>query len=349
MTDQQTNLLIRSFEAFPNFVIVDTDSRIAFINQSYCRLLGTSAEKALGRPVTDVIPNTLMPEIIATGRTDTNAMMTVFDHETGEDINVLCTRMPLWENDQIIGAVAVTTFGDISQLEELSREIRTLRQENNSYKKEIARLTMEASPLTTIIGQSSGILAAKKSIQDFAPSDLPILITGETGVGKEVFANAIHEMSRRKDQPFIKINCAAIPAELLESELFGYEAGAFTGARAKGKIGLFEAADHGTLLLDEIGEMPMPLQSKLLRALQEQEIQRIGGTRTIPVDIRLICSTNRNVQDMIREKRFREDLYYRINTVEIEIPPLRKRPEDLELLCNYFIDEINQKSGIHTL
>lgn len=349
MEIRHADLLIRSFEAFPNFVIIGSDERIVFINQSYCRLLGTTMEEAINRPVTEVIPHTLLPEILATGRTDESSMMTLFNHETGKDVSVICSRIPLKKNGKIIGAVAVTTFSDVRKLDELNQEIQSLRQENNSYRQKIARLTKNNAPLDQIIGNSPGILAAKKTIQDFAGSDLPVLITGETGVGKEVFATALQEMSRRQDQPFVKINCAAIPSELLESELFGYEAGAFTGARSKGKKGLFEAADHGTILLDEIGEMPLPLQAKLLRVLQEGEIQRIGSTETIPIDVRLICSTNRNISEMIHDRKFREDLYYRINTVEIEIPPLRERTEDLKTLCDYFIRKINHDSGTHTL
>ena len=175
------------------------------------------------------------------------------------------------------------------------------------------------------------------------------MITGETGVGKELFARAIHELSPRKLNPYVKINCAAIPAELLESELFGYEAGAFSGASKTGKPGKFELANQGTLLLDEIGEMPLTLQSKLLRVLQEQEIERVGGVKTIQINVRIICCTNQNLQQLIREKKFRNDLYYRINTVELKIPPLRDRKEDIPELTEHFIQKYNNEHDTHVV
>lgn len=345
---EKYNLLIKSFEAFPNFVIVDEKCNVVFINESYCRLLGILQSKAVGQPVTSVIPGTKMEEIIKTGRTDVGSIMTLYDHEKGKDVTVVCTRRPLYEKGKIIGAVAVTTFSDISQINALTTQIKALKKQNAEYQKQLEAYGKKSDPLAKIIGNSDSILKAKQMIQSYAPSDLPILITGETGTGKEVFANAIHELSNRRTKPFIKINCAAIPYNLLESELFGYEAGAFTGARSKGKTGLFEAANHGTILLDEIGEMPLELQSKLLRVLQEKEIERIGSTKPVKIDVRVICSTNRSIVQMVKEKKFREDLYYRINTVEIEIPALRERKEDMNQLCWYFMERYNQESGLHT-
>ena len=203
--------------------------------------------------------------------------------------------------------------------------------------------------LNRIIGHSPALLEIKQIISDYAASDLPILITGETGVGKELFAKAIHEMSPRKFHPYIKINCAAIPTELLESELFGYEPGAFSGASKNGKPGKFELANHGTILLDEIGEMPQTLQSKLLRVLQEQEFERIGGINTIKVNVRIICCTNQDLQQLIQAKHFRSDLYYRINTVELKIPPLRDRKKDLAELTDYFIQKYNAEHDTHVI
>jgi transcriptional regulator with PAS, ATPase and Fis domain len=172
------------------------------------------------------------------------------------------------------------------------------------------------------------------------------LITGETGTGKEVFANAIHSLSDRSDKKFVKINCAAIPKELIESELFGYAPGSFSGALKNGKIGKFEYANGGTILLDELGEMPIALQSKLLRVLEEREIERIGDNKTIPLDVRILCSTNRDLKEMVENGKFREDLYYRINVIELNIPPLKKRLEDIELLINYFIEKYNNIYGL---
>jgi transcriptional regulator with PAS, ATPase and Fis domain len=174
-----------------------------------------------------------------------------------------------------------------------------------------------------------------------------VLITGESGTGKEVFANVIHEMSNRRDNNFIKINCAAIPENILESELFGYEDGAFTGARRGGKIGKFELADQGTIFLDEIGDMSFDMQAKLLRVLQEKEIERVGGNTVKKINVRIIAATNQNLQEKIKRGEFREDLYYRLNVIALELPPLRERVEDIPLLCEYFLKKYNDKFGIY--
>ena len=223
-----------------------------------------------------------------------------------------------------------------------------MQQQNELYQQTIEQLRKQTNPLDYIIGTSQAIQQIKSTIAIFANSGLSILLTGETGVGKEVFANALHQLSSRSTSNFVKINCAAIPKDLLESELFGYEGGAFTGAKKGGKIGKFELADGGTLLLDEIGEMPLPLQSKLLRVLQEKEVERIGGVIPIKVDVRLICSTNQNLTQLIQDGRFRADLYYRINTIELAIPPLRDRLDDIPDLCNFFVQKFNRENGSYT-
>src|SRR5438034_3806611 len=186
-----------------------------------------------------------------------------------------------------------------------------------------------------IIGNSPALEAVLEQVERVAPTDSTVLIQGETGTGKELIARAIHNLSMRCGRPFIKLNCAAIPFDLLESELFGHERGAFTGAIAQ-KIGRFELADQGTLFLDEVGDIPLELQPKLLRALQEREFERLGSTRTKKVDVRLVAATNRNLEKMIAEDKFRSDLYYRLNVFPIQIPPLRERPEDIPLLVRYF-------------
>ena len=178
-----------------------------------------------------------------------------------------------------------------------------------------------------------------------APMDSTVMLTGETGVGKEVFAEYIHQNSKRSDKAFIRINCGAIPANLIESELFGYERGAFTGADKNGKMGLFEVADHGTVFLDEIGELPLEMQVKLLRVLQEQEVERIGGVKPIKIDVRVIAATNRNLEEMAKQKKFREDLYYRLMVFPIEIPPLRERKKDVIPLAEMFLGRLNRKYG----
>ena len=345
-----SRLLLDALETFPNFIIIDKNATIVYLNESYASLLGIPREQAIGQPVTDVIPKTRMVEVLKSGKPDIGHLMTLYDHSKKENVTVACNRMPIFQNGQVIGAAAVTIMQDVlPTVTQLNRELAAVRKENEFYRHELNMLQNHFDSLNRIIGHSPALLEIKQTISDYAASDLPILITGETGVGKELFAKAIHEMSPRKFYPYIKINCAAIPTELLESELFGYEPGAFSGASKNGKPGKFELANHGTILLDEIGEMPQNLQSKLLRVLQEQEFERIGGINTIKVNVRIICCTNQNLQQLIQAKRFRSDLYYRINTVELKIPPLRNRKKDIAELTDYFIQKYNAEHDTHVI
>jgi DNA-binding NtrC family response regulator len=211
-------------------------------------------------------------------------------------------------------------------------ETQRLETENILLRDEVS--SMRGMP--TIIGKSEKILEVAKNIQRVASAKTTVLLLGESGTGKELFARAIHSLSPRKDFPFVPINCAAIPKELLESELFGHEKGAFTGAEAK-KLGKFELADKGTIFLDEIGEMALPLQSKIMRIIQEGEIEHVGGVKTIPVDVRVIAATNKDIERAVSEGTFREDLYYRLNVFPIRVPPLRERTEDIPLLVDFFV------------
>ncbi len=341
---EKNNLIYKALEAMPNFLIIDQGGIIIYMNKVYADLLGMKLTDIIGKPVTEVIPGTRMPHVLKTGKAEIGDVMTLYDHVKGKDIDLICNRRPLKENGRIVGAMAVTTFEDVSDIDVLHAELEKMRKENESFRQTIRQI--QGDPLTRIIGSSAAMQEIKQTIADFAKSNFTFLLTGETGVGKEVFARTIHELSSRADKPYIRINCAAIPAELLESELFGYEEGAFTGAKKTGKAGRFEMADGGTLLLDEIGEMPVALQSKLLRVLQEKEVERLGGKGPKKIDVRVICSTNINIRRMVKDGKFREDLYYRINTVEVQIPPLRERLDDLPALCNHFIQRTNIENNI---
>ena len=219
--------------------------------------------------------------------------------------------------------------------------LNAVRQCLTSYLEDEARAEQN---MGNMVGESDGFQDVVTNIQVVAPTDAAVLIEGETGTGKELVARAIHDRSSRSEKAFIKVNCAAIPATLLESELFGHEKGSFTGAFAQ-KLGRFELAHEGTLFLDEIGEIPLELQSKLLRALQEQELERVGGNRTIKVDVRIIAATNRDLKTMVDENRFRADLYYRLNVFPLNVPPLRERREDIPLLSRYFVQKYAQRLG----
>ena len=229
-------------------------------------------------------------------------------------------------------------------MDDLTIRIRRLL-EMQDIKSRFSSLVEQCGPQRMpIIGSSKPIKSLHAMIEQVAPADTTVLITGESGTGKELVAAAIHFNSQRSKGPYIRINCAAIPESLMESELFGHEKGAFTGADIR-KIGKFEAANGGTILLDEIGEMPLPLQAKLLRVLQEREIERVGGNKTIKVDVRIICSTGKNLAEEARKGNFREDLYYRLQVIPIVIPPLRERKEDIPELCQYFLDEFSREKN----
>jgi transcriptional regulator with PAS, ATPase and Fis domain len=222
-----------------------------------------------------------------------------------------------------------------------------VKNELKLVKLELRQLRGARYSIDQIIGETPSIILMKDLIKKFSKTPSNLLISGETGTGKELVANALHQEGPRYGNSFIRLNCAAIPKDLLESELFGYEDGAFTGAKKGGKLGKVQAADKGTLLLDEINELPLALQAKLLRVIQEREIDKLGGLKSIPVDFRLICSANKSLPDLVAAREFREDLYYRINVLEIFVPPLRERRDDIPLLVRHFIGRINAELGLH--
>jgi len=257
---------------------------------------------------------------------------------------VLLTATPIFRD----GAVyrIVINNRDITELKQLESKLSQAENRANKYRRELEDLRGVDQADAGLIYQSDQMRRLVEFVRHVAQVDSTILIQGESGVGKELFSRLIHRNSRRNDEAFIKIDCGAIPESLLESELFGYEKGAFTGANQEGKPGLIELAHGGTLFFDEVGEMPLSLQVKLLRVLQDREIQRLGGKKSIPIDIRVITATNRDLETMVREHQFREDLFYRLNVVPMKIPPLRERREDVEPLIFSLLDEFNRKYGL---
>lgn len=241
---------------------------------------------------------------------------------------------------------AVTAERDITETMRLSNELARSNTRVDHLRREIDKYSRGNDSFDLITGNSQALLAVVDMARRIANTDVSILLRGESGTGKELFAEAIHKSGRRHDQPFVVINCGAIPANLFESELFGYQPGAFTGADRKGHKGKFDEANHGTLFLDEIGELPLDMQVKLLRVLQNQQFYRVGGGDPVKVDVRLISATNRDLQQMVEDGQFRDDLYYRINVVSLELPPLRDRKEDIPLLVYQFLREVCLKQGI---
>jgi transcriptional regulator with PAS, ATPase and Fis domain len=258
---------------------------------------------------------------------------------------MIASRTPIIKNGKIIGAVGTILFKDVKEVKDLAKKLKVLENTVGKYKEEIIKMYSAQYSFDNIITQNEKMLKVKNIARKAAHSNSTVLIQGESGTGKEYFAHAIHMASNRRHASFIRVNCAAIPHELLESELFGYEGGAFTGARKEGKIGKLELANEGTILLDEIGSMPFSMQAKLLRVLEDKEIERIGGNNRIKVDIRVIASTNEDLRTAVKEGRFRQDLFYRLHVVEIEIPTLRERLDDIPILIEYMLAQLAQNMG----
>lgn len=326
--------------AYEGIVVVDGDSRITMFNRAYGDFLNIDPASTIGRDVREVIENTRMHEVVRTGK----AELRRFQHIKGNDM--LCDRIPIFEGDKVVGAVGKVLFRDLSDLEKVLAQAQSLKNELEYYKNELRRQNGTRYSLSSIVGDSPQMKQLKELTKVVARSSTTVLLGGESGTGKELFAHAIHNLSGRSAKPFVKVNCAAMPENLLESELFGYREGAFTGAKKGGKIGKFELADGGTLFLDEIGEMPFEMQVKLLRVLQEREIERLGDSATIPVNVRIIAATNRNLMQMVERNTFRADLYYRLNVISLDVPPLRDRASDLQRLARHFLAKHSQAAGV---
>ena len=321
---------------FDCIVVVDKNGFITMMNDAYGELLKIDPRKAIGRHVSDVIENSRMHIVAQSGKAEVCDMQKIGDH------NTVVTRIPIVKDGKVTGAVGKVVFRDVKELRGLARKMTSLQSELDFYKEELRKVQGGKYTIDSIAGSSEKIQWLKTTTLRAAKGSSTVLITGESGTGKELFAQAVHYASMRRHGPFIKINCASIPENLLESELFGYEEGAFTGARKGGKPGKFEMANGGTIFLDEIGDMTMPMQAKLLRVLQEREIERVGGTRTSPVDVRVIAATNRDLDLMMDKGEFRQDLFYRLNIITLHIPPLRERPEDIPELCDALLLKINK-------
>ena len=324
---EELQIQLERYKAVLNFthdavIAIDEKGIIDVINPIAEKLAKVAPGYAIGKKIDDVIKDTGMISVLKIKETQSNELMNM------NGTLVSTNRVPIIVDDQVKGVVA--TFQDIKTIQENETRIRRRLAEKGL----IAKYNF-----SDIKGESKSLKNTIEIAKSYAKSDSTILIQGETGTGKELFAQSIHNSSKRKDGPFVAINCAALSKSLLESELFGYTEGAFTGALKGGKIGLFELAHKGTIFLDEIGEIPIEIQAQLLRVLQEKEIRRIGSDITTPVDVRVVTATNRDLKAEINDKQFREDLYYRISVLNLQIPPLRERNGDVRLLGNYFFEK----------
>jgi PAS domain S-box-containing protein len=315
-------------------VVVDPEGYITHFNKPYGKFLGIDPEAQIGKHITEVIENTRMHIVAQTGKCEINQVQKIMGQ------NMVVQRIPIWEDGRVIAVFGQVMFKDVRDVGKLASRLSVLESKVKYYENELLNLRSTRYTFDSIVGVSEAILSLKREASRAASNSFPVLISGESGTGKELFAQAIHHASARKMHPFIRINCAAIPKDLLESELFGYEKGAFTGARQSGKAGKFELAQRGSIFLDEIGDLPLEMQPKLLRVLEEKEFERIGGNSLIHIDFRPLAATNQDLKKLVAEGRFRRDLFYRLNVITLHIPPLRERREDILPLSSYLLRQI---------
>jgi propionate catabolism operon transcriptional regulator len=307
---------------------VDAEERIQTVNPAFQRLLGAAASELVGRRLTSVAPELSLAGVIESGFQELDVVQKV-----GSTAAVTC-RAPLRDHGLLQGAIL--TAHEATAIQRLERGLRSGHRPPNV----VPRYT-----LAGITGRSPAIERVRALSRRYARTDGTVLVTGESGTGKEMVAQGIHVASRRRDQPFVAVNCAAFPESLLESELFGYEEGAFTGSRRGGRPGLFEAAHTGTVFLDEVGDVPLTLQSRLLRVLQEKQVLRLGSNVPTPVDVRVVAATHRDLRELVRRGEFREDLYFRLHILPIHVPPLRERGDDVALIAEELLKRALLRHG----
>lgn len=328
-------------EQINGLVAIDPEGRVTHINRQLCGEYGLDPEACIGKHIGEVLPFSKLMDTIKYKQPATTEFYSYKDHVS------VRVRQPLIKGGKLVGAVEYDLFDDFEAVDSFIERYLNLGEEFQSSRDELQRFGSTKYTIENLIGYSAVMLELKEKIKYVAKSNSTVLIYGETGTGKELVAHSIHNLSRRGLQNFVKINSAGLPESLAESELFGYEPGSFTGASKEGRKGKFEIANGGTLFIDEINQMPLTLQPKLLRVLQEKEVDRIGGAKSIPVDVRIIAASNKDLKEMVKSGEFREDLYYRLDVVEIRIPPLRERREDIRHLVNNFIRIYNQPLGKH--
>lgn len=331
-------------EQLDGAVVTDKDGRYVYVTKSWEEYFGIRLEDVKGKYVRDVVPTTKIHEAIENRHPIIGYPIPLKDRDNHQSF---CNYIPIIKNNKVVAGFIYIIFNNEKKAVEFANMLNKMTDELNYYQQELRKLRKSKYSIDDIIGESDAINKLRKQIRQAAKSSSNVLIEGETGVGKELVAHSIHDLSNRSLKPLIKVNCAAIPSELFESELFGYDYGAFTGAKKEGKQGKFELANKGSLFLDEINQLSIVVQPKLLRVLQEKEIEKVGGKGSIPVDVRLIVATNASLEKMIKEKTFRDDLYYRLNVLSIKIPSLRERKEDIPLLVNNIIEKLNFQLGLN--
>jgi PAS domain S-box-containing protein len=321
-------------------IVTDAEGYITHFNKPYGEFLGVDPTEQIGRHCTDAVENSRMHLVAETGIPEINQSHRIMGQ------NMVVQRIPIKENNRVIAVFGQVMFKDVKDVRRLAAELSLLESKVKLYEAELINLRSTRYTFDSIIGKSETIRTLKQEALRAAANQYPVLISGESGTGKELFAQAIHHASARKLYPFVRINCAAIPRDLLESELFGYEKGAFTGAKTEGKPGKFELAHQGSVFLDEIGDLPLEMQPKLLRAIEDNEFERVGGTRIVCSNFRVIAATNQNLEKMLADGRFRKDLFYRLNVIPLHIPPLRERKEDIMAIAAYLLEQLRSEANI---
>ena len=321
-------------------MVTDAKGYVTHFNRPYGDFLDVDPEAQIGKHCTEVVENTRMHIVAQTGKPEINQTHLI------KGQRMVVQRIPIKKSGKVIAVFGQVMFKDVRDVTRLARKLSLLESKVEHYEKELLSLRSTRHTLESIVGKSAVIKSLKKEALRAAATQFPVLISGESGTGKELFAQGIHQASPRRVYPFVRINCAAIPKDLLESELFGYEKGAFTGARSGGKPGKFELAHQGTMFLDEIGDLPLAMQPKLLRVLEDKEFERVGGTTVVRSNFRLIAATNHNLEEMLADRRFRKDLFYRLNVIPLHIPPLRERREDILPLAEHLLKQMGEEASL---
>ncbi|WP_177164372.1 sigma-54-dependent Fis family transcriptional regulator [uncultured Fusobacterium sp.] len=321
---------------YDGILIIDSEGIVRYINPAYTRITKVKEEDIIGKKLSDVRKGSYLTEVIKSGKLQLNV------HRKMDEVEYIVNMVPIYgKKNKVLGGISL--LNELNDVYKLTEKLNLSKIIIQNLKEHVKSLGSGKYNFDDIIAVDKKSVEIKEFAKRIALTDSNVLITGESGTGKELYASAIHNFSLRKDFPFIPVNCASFEKSLIESELFGYEEGTFTGAKKNGKTGLFQLANGGVLFLDEIGELEYGLQGKLLRVLQEKSIRKIGGSKEIPIDVRLICATNKDLFKLMEEGKFRRDLYYRIAIIPLTIPPLRERKDDIPSLANKFISDLSQK------